>query len=264
MISLQHKRIWITGASSGIGKALALAMAPEKPHLILSGRQAERLQAVAEQCQGLGAEVEMELFDLESPSETEASAAKVLAGGKVDILVNNAGRSQRSLIHETKMEVYERLIQLDFLANIRLTKALLNSWIAEGGGQVVVISSLVGKFSTPYRSGYAAAKHALHGFYDALRAEQKHHNVKVTMICPGFIRTAVSINSFTGDGGKLNDMDRAQKKGMDPDLFARKALRAIKAEKAEVYIGGKEKAGVYLSRYLPNLFRKMLPKVKVR
>jgi short-subunit dehydrogenase len=130
-------------------------------------------------------------------------------------------------------------------------------------GHFVVISSLVGKFGTPMRSGYSAAKHALHGFFDALRAEVWRENIKVTMVCPGFIKTNVSVNAVTGDGSKQGIMDDAQANGMSAEECAGRIVRAIESEKLEVYIGGRETIGVYLKRFVPNLFAKILRNAKV-
>jgi short-subunit dehydrogenase len=141
---------------------------------------------------------------------------------------------------------------------------LLPHFVARKQGHFVNISSLTGKFGTPYRSGYAASKHALHGFFDAVRAEHYRDNIKVTMICPGFIHTPITYSALTGDGTPLNKMDEAQYKGKPVDWCAKKIIRAIEREKQEVYIGGKEVLAVYLKRYLPSLFSKVIRSAAVR
>lgn len=262
----EGKKIWITGASSGIGEALARLLADSKPQLLISGRNEESLAGLVNELKKKGVEkVEALAFDLGSGPDRESALAKVAKQwGAPDILILNGGLSQRSLIAETELSVYQKLIEVDYLANVHLTKAFLSKWTEQQGGQVVVTSSLVGKFGTPYRSGYAAAKHALHGFFDTLRAESSPHNLKVNIICPGFIHTKVSVNALVGNGEALGEMDEAQAKGMKPSVFAMKALKAIEQNKAEVYIGGKETMGVYLKRYLPGLFRRIITRAQVR
>jgi short-subunit dehydrogenase len=184
--------------------------------------------------------------------------------GKIDILINNGGISQRSLAKDTALEVDQKLMAINYFGTVALTKAVLPSMLTHHLGHIVTITSLTGKFGTPYRSSYAASKHALHGFFDSLRAELVQASIKVTLVCPGFVRTNVSINALTGSGSKLGTMDEATDKGMDPDQLARKILRAIENEKEEVYFGGKEVLGVYMKRFFPRYFSKMLQKAKVR
>lgn len=262
----QGKKIWITGASSGIGEALALSLSEQGAELIVSGRSEDKLQLLAAQLKVLGTtSVEALAFDLGRMEDREEAVLEVKKRwGAPDILVLNGGISQRSLIDETEFAVYQKLIEVDYLANVHLSKAFLEDWRRNRQGQVVVTSSLVGKFGTPYRSGYAAAKHALHGYFDTLRAEANSYHLKVNMICPGFIHTQVSVNALIGNGSALGEMDQAQAKGMSPSKFAEKALRAVEQNKAEVYIGGKEVLGVYLKRFLPSVFRRMITSASVR
>jgi short-subunit dehydrogenase len=153
---------------------------------------------------------------------------------------------------------------VNYFGTITLTKALLPNMLMHQLGHIVTITSLTGKFGSPFRSSYAASKHALHGFFDSLRAELNDAHIKVTLICPGFIRTNVSRNALTGDGSRLGTMDEATDKGMDPKRLAYKILDAIEKGKEEAYIGGKEVLGVYLKRFFPRRFSKILLKAKVR
>lgn len=260
------KKVWITGASSGIGEAMSRAIATQGATLILSGRRLAKLEELAQELAAEGAqEVHCLAFDLAVQEQREVAIAKFKKQWSFpDVMILNGGLSQRSLIAETQFEVYRTLIEVDYLANVQLSKAFLEEWRSSQSGQVVVISSLVGKFGTPFRSGYAAAKHALHGFFDTLRAEAHRDKLKVNIICPGFVHTQVSVNALRGDGNSLGEMDRAQAKGLSPEAFARKALQAIEGNKAESYIGKKEKLGVYIKRFFPVLFRRMITKAQVR
>jgi len=262
----KNKRIWITGASSGIGEALAKALAEHGAQLILSARNEVEINRVSAACLKAGASsVLVQPLDLEQhdriPSIVELVLNKV---GKVDILINNGGVSQRSLARETSLEVDKKLMAINYFGTVALTKALLPNMLMHQLGHIVTITSLTGKFGTAYRSSYAASKHALHGFFDSLRSELSEAHIKVTLICPGFVHTNVSRNALTGDGAKLGTMDEATEKGMDPDRLAHKILQAIENGKEEAYFGGKEVLGIYLKRFFPAYFSKMLRKAKVR
>jgi dehydrogenase/reductase SDR family member 7B len=173
--------------------------------------------------------------------------------GPVDVLVNNAGISQRARVLETSLDVYRQIFELDFFATVALTKALLPGMVQRKSGHVVVVSSVVGYISSPLRSGYAAAKHALHGFYDAARAEHWRDNVKFTVACPGYVKTNVSLNAVDGKGGKHGKVDPSIAKGVEPAVCAEKIWRAVEKDREEVLVG-KEALVVYLKRFFPGLF----------
>jgi len=261
---MKDQVIWITGASSGIGEALVRKFDAEGYKLIISSRNKPLLSQIKEK--SLHPEnlyvLPLDLVNSDSFEETCNEAASVF--GKIDVLINNGGISQRSLVSETGLAVDRKIMEVNFFGTIALSKALLPYFQKQNKGHFVVISSLVGKFGSPYRSAYAASKHALHGFFDSLRAEHYKDNILVTMICPGFIRTNVSINALTGDGSPLNKMDDAQQKGISPETCALEIFNAVKKRKEEVLIGGKEKYAVYLKRFFPALFSKILRKAKVR
>ena len=178
--------------------------------------------------------------------------------------MNNGGVSQRSLIAETEFEVDKKLIEVDYLGTVALTKALLPHFIKSNKGHFVTITSLMGKFGSPYRSGYCGAKHALHGFFDVLRMEHQKGNISVTLVCPGFIQTNVAKNALTANGSKQNIDDAATQNGMPTSVFAKKFVKAVESEKFEAYIGGKEIMGVYLKRIFPKWWHYLVLKSKVR
>jgi len=263
MESIKGKVVWITGASSGIGEALAYELAQRNCKLILSARNVEALELVKSNC--LNAEVTILSFDLTDFGNAKNNAEKAVAAfGKIDVLINNGGVSQRSLIAETDFEVDKKLIETDYLGTVALTKALLPHFIKNRSGHFVTITSLMGKFGSPYRSGYCGAKHALHGFFDVLRMEHYKDFLNVTLICPGFIQTNVAKNALTANGSKQNKEDEATKNGMPVALFAKKLVKAVEANKFEAYIGGKEVLGVYLKRFFPKFLHYFVLKSKVR
>ncbi|OBX24914.1 SDR family oxidoreductase [Gelidibacter algens] len=252
-MNFNNKVIWITGASSGIGKALALALSQHNCQLILSSRRKEALEAVKLQCKNPEqvAVLPFDLADYENLKPIALEAIQIF--GTVDILINNGGISQRSLVIDTDISVDKKLINVDYLGPVALSKALLPHFVKRQSGHFVTVTSLMGKFSSPYRSGYCGAKHALHGFFDALRLEHDKDNIKVTMVCPGFVNTDVAKNALIGDGSPQQSQDNATENGLDVDAFAKRMLNAIQKEKFEAYIGKKEVLGIYLKRFFPRL-----------
>lgn len=263
-MNVNQKTIWVTGASSGIGQALAVNLSRRGARLILSAPSTERLEGCRQACANPDQHVVLTLDLSDSASLEKASALALQKYGPIDILVNNAGISQRCLAVETGLAVDRRIMEVNFFGAVALTKLVLPSMLSRKSGHIVVVSSVVGKFGTPFRSSYAASKHALQGFFESLRAELRGEGIRVTMICPGFVRTNISVHALKGDGSTYGRMDAAQAAGMDPEVCAEKIVRAVEAERNEVYIGGKEKLGVYLQRFVPDLFALIIRKTKVR
>ena len=250
--------VWITGASSGIGEALALEMAKEKAKLVLSARRAEVLEEVAKKCTALGAECLVLPMDVTDFDGIDKNVNKLLQKfDKVDVLINNAGISQRGLTADTDFEVDRRIMEINYFGNIALTKAVLPSMLKQGNGQIVPISSLVGIFGFPQRSAYSASKHALHGFYETMQVEYYNENLKVNIICPGRIKTDISVNSLTQDGKKYGKMDPGQAKGISAEKCAQIIIRSMKKNKRLTVIGGEGKMMVFLKKFIPPLFYKI-------
>ncbi|WP_159467175.1 SDR family oxidoreductase [Dyadobacter sp. 3J3] len=255
MDTFQNKVVWITGASSGIGEAIAMAFAKEGAKLVLTARREEELERVKLATGLPDSSVLILPFDVTEFDKAEGAAAEIMAKfQRIDIMVHNAGISQRSYIKDTDLEIYKKLMDVNFYSTVAITKAILPYMIKQQSGHFIVISSVAGKIGTIMRSGYNASKHALQGFYDSLRAESYNDNIKVTTICPGYIRTNVSVNAINEKGEKFGKMDANQEKGIAPEECARQILNAVKKDKKEIYIGGfTEVAAIYLKRFLPNL-----------
>ena len=215
MTDLTNKVIWITGASSGIGKALAQTAAQHDTKLILSGRRTDALDALADELAVDCLVLPFEVTDFEA-LEHKVEAAWAWQG-RVDILVNNAGISQRCLAIDAKPEIYTQLINIDLIAPIWLTQLQLSRMADAGGGHIVAISSVAGRIGAPLRTAYSAAKFGLIGYMDALRTEvDRSHNIKVTNILPGSVATDVSRNALAGDGSKRGVSDAVIDAGDDP------------------------------------------------
>ena len=213
---------------------------------------------MATQC--TGAQTFVLPMDLSQSDDFDALTAQVLARfGRIDVVVHNGGISQRSLVKDTAMKVHRRIMEVNYFGSVALTRAVLPSMLAAKSGQFVVISSVMGKVGTPLRSAYAASKHALHGFFDCLRAEVARDGLVVTMICPGFIATNVSRNALTADGSPTNKTGVDIANGMDPAIAARQILSAVARKKSDAYVGrlGKDRLALTLQRFVPSLFERL-------
>jgi len=261
-MSFKNKVVWITGASSGIGKALALEFSKLDAKIIISSRKKEALEKVKKECI-TPKNVKIVPLDLEDYTHLDDAVASAISQfGKIDILINNGGISQRALAIDTDISVDKRIMDINYMGTMALSKGLLPHFIANKSGHFVSITSITGKVATPQRTAYAASKHALHGFFDSLRSEVYKYNIAVTLVLPGYVNTNLSYNALVGDGSEQNSEDHDLAKGLAPEEFAKKLIRAIKKQKNEVVIAGaKETLSVYLKRFFPKLLSKLVRNV---
>jgi short-subunit dehydrogenase len=258
--------VWITGASSGIGEALAYQFVRDGARLILSSRREEELTRVKDACVAKGAdasEVMVLPLDVTDEAAMPAVVEKAKAfSGRIDMLVNNAGISQRSLCLDTDMATYRRLFEVDVFGQIALTKLVLPVMVAQKSGHLAVTASVAGKIGVSQRTGYCAAKHAMMGFFDALRAEVGKYGIKVTTITPGFIQTNIAKFALKGDGSEFDKVDQNIAGGMNVDKAAAVIMRGFKKGKPEIPVGeGREMQALLLKRLFPNKLFKMVEKM---
>lgn len=255
--SYQGKTVWITGASSGIGAALAKDFGRKGARLVLSARRAGRLREVA--AESGASQVEVVPCDMSELSSLPSVVEDVLQRtGGVHIMVHNAGVGQRQLALDTSFEVDRRLMDVNYLAPVALTKALLPSMLAQGSGRFVVMSSVLGLFSAKRRSGYAASKHALHGFFDGLRAELAGQGIGVLLVCPGRVKTEFSEAALEGDGSRHGQVDPSSYQGITPERVSRETLRAMACDRDEIVVARWELLPVLMKRASPALLRRAL------
>ncbi|HLW54123.1 MAG TPA: SDR family oxidoreductase [Candidatus Angelobacter sp.] len=258
-MSFRDRVVWITGASSGIGEAVAEAFHKAGARLILSARREDELRRVQAKC---GGELNTWVLpvDVSQNAELAEKARAALAMfGAIDFLVLNAGISQRALTRNSEENVYRQLMETNFFGPETLARAVLPSMLERKSGHFVVISSIAGKFGVPLRSGYSATKFALHGFFEALRAEESRNGIRVTMVCPGFIRTGISLSALKGDGSKHAVMDPELAQGMPAEECARQILTGVAGRKQEICVGApRERALVYMKRFVPGLLARMV------
>ncbi len=261
-MTLANKTIWITGASSGIGEALAIELGSRDVSLVLSARRLEELERVRQRCAN-PTRVFVLPVDVADTAAAETNVERALAlAGPIDVMVHNAGIGQRALAKDTPLSEDRRVMELNYFGVVALTKALLPSMRERRRGHFVVVSSVTGYVGTPYRSAYAASKHALHGFFESLRAEAFDEGVRVTMICPGFVRTEIAKKALAAAGNPHGEGHTAIEGGIAPEVCARAIARGMERESREVYVGGREIAGIYLRRFAPGVLAHGLRRVK--
>lgn len=260
-----NKTIWITGASQGIGYEITKILSQQNCKLILSSRKKEDLEKVANELDLLDyAIIPLDLGKHNELDEILRKHDELLKD--VDILINNAGISQRSLILDTNIDVYKKLIDINYIGTIMISDCMLNHFNRKGSGHFVTVSSVAGLFATPYRSGYSASKMALKGYFEALRAENDKKDIHISMVYPGFIHTNISKNALIGDGSTNDTMDDAQANGMAASTAAQIIIDGIAKKKASFTVGKfkETKLAPLVHRLFPNLFRRIIKKSAVR
>jgi dehydrogenase/reductase SDR family protein 7B len=259
-MKIEGKIAWITGASSGIGAALAAELFHRGATVILSARSSSKLEELkAHLDQKAKGRCFVVPCDVTSKfSVQEATELVKQLTGRVDILINNAGVSQRSYALDTAIEVTRELFEVNFFGAVAVTKGIAPLMVHQGSGHIVVISSMAGKYGFRMRSAYSASKHALQGYFETLRAELFQDNVQVTIVCPGRVKTDISIHSLVGDGQTYGKMDKGQLQGVPVEKCARIIIRAIEHNRREIFIGKRELLLLIIKRICPPLYYKIV------
>lgn len=262
MNSLEGKTVWITGASSGIGEALAYVCASEGAKLVLSARREKEMERVAENCRTDKKNILILPLDLEHTKHVDEKVKTVVEKfGKIDVLINNSGMGHRTKVVNTSTEIDRRVMEVNFFGTINLTKAVTRQMQEQRSGKIVVISSIMGKYGMPLYATYSASKHALYGYFESLRQEVFKDNVKVLIVSPGFINTDVSTKLLKEDGSEYGIKSDAQEKGMKAIDCAKGIVNAIKSNRDHKFVGGYEIFSVYVKQYFPRMFYKLMRKM---
>lgn len=261
-----NKVVWITGASSGIGKALAFRCAELGARLIISARRAHILQELKKEVSSFNKTVHILPFDLMEMGEFHLRVKEAIeAYGQIDLFIGNAGLSIRSLTKDLDFEVVDRVLKVNYLSTVNLVLQILRGMIERQAGHITVLSSPAGIMGTPYRSAYCAAKHALHGFFESFAAESWRDNIDVTIIVPGWVRTNMPLNALEGDGTPHGILDPGHVKANEPAFYVDKILRAISKRKVEYHVAldWKIRLGYFLKRFFPRFLRAGMKKIDV-
>lgn len=262
-MNFKGKTVWITGASSGIGEQLVYAVAKRGSSVIISSNEENELKRVKSNCEKKGADCFIVPFDLSSPEQIKEAADLVNSKyTSLDVLINNGGISQRALATATSAETVRKIMEINFMSAVILSTKIVPIMVKNGGGVIAVTSSITGKFGFPLRSAYAASKHAIQGYFESLRLENKANDIQVTIAIPGRVQTPISIHAVTADGTAHGKMDEGQSGGISADVCAERYIRAIENNKREVLIGGTELMMVHIKRFFPALFNKIASKIK--
>jgi len=253
-----NELIWITGASSGIGEALAYAYAKKGARIIISARRREELERVKSNCIGDKANVFILPIDLEYAQQAPRwyEEVKQLAGVP-DILINNGGIGHLGAALDMSETVERKVMEINFWGQVGLSKAVLPDMLNRGSGKIVVLSSMIGHYGSANLAAYAASKHALLGYFESLREELRGKGVGFLLVSPGFVNTNVTLKSLLPDGSIYNTNSIAQERGMNPEIFAEKLVRAISTKKNYAYIGGYELLALPLKKVWPALFYRL-------
>jgi short-subunit dehydrogenase len=243
---------------------LANSFWKEGAHVVLSARRLIELERVKSFLKPSGNQRAFILpMDLADTLASKKLADEVIREfGQIDILVNNAGLSQRSFTIDTPLEIDRKIMEVNFFGTVALTKAVLPFLVKQKTGLIIVISSISGKFGFYLRSAYSASKHALHGFFESLRMEVYKDNVQVMIVCPGKISTSLSLYALKSDGQVHSKMDDTIAAGMPADICAERILKGVIRGEEEIFVGGKEIRAVWIKRFFPSLFSKLIRKQK--
>jgi dehydrogenase/reductase SDR family member 7B len=263
MGQIAYKTIVITGATSGIGQALALQLAQKNTHLILAGRRTDELNLVEKKCTEKGATCVCLHIDIASTDSINRAVESIKLHHKsIDVLINNAGISQRSYAEETPVETDRKIMEVNFFGHVTITKLLWPLLTQSKHANIVLISSVVGTFGFSQRSAYSASKHALEGFFESWMIENKRTNIHFTTVSPGRIFTNISYSALKADGTSHQQLDQGQANGITAEACAKKIISGIKNNKRKIYIVQKEIILVILRKCFPWLFFRLAKNLK--
>ncbi|RHX87538.1 SDR family NAD(P)-dependent oxidoreductase [Leptospira stimsonii] len=258
-----EKSFLVTGASSGIGKALVLDLNKKGAIVGAIARRKELLKELKDK-----AEFPDKVFTFPGDVSDSSQLKKITEDFRkkvrqIDGIIHSAGISMRALARETEMKVYESLMEVNFYPLVNLFK-LCEAELRQNQGHFVAISSLQGRFATPYRSGYAASKHAVQAFMDSIRLETFNGGMHVMTVSPGYVKTDISVKALSSDGSAYGIMDEGIKNGLSTEVVADRILKAIESGKRDCYPSQfRELFAFWISRFSPSLLDKLLRRARV-
>ncbi|QHV93832.1 SDR family oxidoreductase [Spirosoma endbachense] len=255
---MKDKVVLITGASSGIGRALAFAFGREGASIVICARKADALQEVSTDLQQAGISVLSLIADVSKESDVQQLIEQTIARfGRLDILINNAGISMRSMLIDTDPAVIQKVMDINFMGTVYATRYAL-PYILKTKGSIVGISSIAGYRGLPVRSGYSASKFAMNGFLEAVRTELLHSGVHVLTACPGFTASNIRVSALDAHGQAKGETMRDESSMMSAEECADHILRAVKSRKRELILTTQGKFTVFINKWLPALADKLV------
>jgi len=264
-MNFKDKIVWITGASSGIGKELTKQLAERGAKIVLSSRRADVLEKIRDELPGGKERHWIAPLDLaDADALVDKAMSRLAEIGTIDILINNGGISQRSMFLETDFSVFRRIMEVNYFGTVALTKAVLPGMVQRKSGCVVSISSVAGKVGSKLRTGYSGSKYAVIGFMDCLRAETHQYGIHCLTVCPGFIKTNIAVNALDASGNPQQRKDEVIENGMSAKECCEEIIKAIEKRKDEVIIGkGFSALAPTIKRFFPKLFNYLSARRKI-
>lgn len=251
-----RKSVIITGASSGIGRALAIEFYHQGYAVALGARSMDKLKALAEELGGGDDRILCLKTDVTNPSDCKILVdACIHRFGRLDVLINNAGISMRAIFSEVELNVLEKLMKVNFWGAVYCTKYAIDELI-KNQGSVVGVSSIAGYVGLPARTGYSASKFAMHGFLESLRTENLNKGLHVLIACPGFTASNIRNTALTASGGAQGESPRAEEKMMTAEEVAGHIYRAVEKRKQKLVLTSEGKMAVFFSKFLPKVIQK--------
>lgn len=261
---MQNKVIIITGASSGIGKALAYEFGRQGAKVVITGRNEATLREVAQDLASQNIQNRAIVADVAIETDCEKVVAEALATfGQIDVLINNAGISMRALFAEADVEVIKQVMDINFYGTVYMTKYALASLIATKGS-IVGVSSIAGYRGLPGRTGYSASKFAMQGFLEALRTELLPQKVHVLVACPGFTQSNIRKVALNKDGNAQGESPRDEAAMMTSEQVASYIYKAVKKRKRDLVLTRQGKLTVFLNKWFPAFMDKMVFKTMAK
>lgn len=249
---IKEKYIWITGASSGIGASLVIKLNAMGANVIASARREEKILQIKESCK-FPENVFILPLDITNQHSIENAVKEVKRLKELDLVIHNAGIAQKGLVIENGMDVYRRIMETNYFGTVGLTKAILPIFLNQGFGWFSIVSSFAGVLGVPGRSAYAASKHALHGFFDSLKAEHMCCKLDVTFIIPGFINTNITVKGLKGNGQPYGKLEKSHCQGMTAGECATGIIDGLQKKKKRIIVGKIEVLLLYINRISPSL-----------
>jgi|694.fasta_scaffold00579_14 NADP-dependent 3-hydroxy acid dehydrogenase YdfG len=260
-MSLSHgKVVLITGGAGGIGAAIARRFGKQGTHIALVDLDEQQLRNQVQSLTEMGISAKAWTVDVtDHPSATQVIQQITEHFGSLDVLVLSAGLTQVSLFQDTQVDVIRRVMEVNFFGAVNFAQASLPALIASHG-RIVVLSSIAGFAPLIGRTGYCASKHALHGFFDTLRAELTNQSVSVTIVCPSFVATEFATKGLQGDGSKINFDRSTTGRMLQPDQVADAVFHACQKRRPLVVLPSLGKVAYWISRVAPSWYQHMMSK----
>ena len=255
---MKNKVIIITGASSGIGKALAFALAKNGNKLVLAGRNKDKLNAVLQKINAVNISAISVITDVRKKEDCKNLIDKCITEfGRINVLINNAGISMRALFNESDLEIIEKVMNTNFWGTVFCTKYAL-PYLLQSNGSLVGVSSIAGHIGLPERSAYSASKFAMNGFLESIRSENMENNLHVLIACPGFTASNIRKVALTKDGTPQKESPRNEQKMMTAEKVAKNIIWSIDCKKDTLILSTNGRLAVWLNRFFPKLAKRLV------